>query len=136
MVNQGRIKSRKTTFDKRVTLSYVLSEGEKEETILFIHGLNCSKKYLLPILDYPELSSYNVLIPDLVGHGDSSTPKNFSFSMDDQAKILRARHSPFGDHVDIPTLPDSVNFLGSSFGLTTKISLSILFSLRFILPRT
>ena len=89
MVNQGGIKPRKTTLDHGVTLSYVLSEGESEETILFIHGMNCSKKYLLPILDYPELASYNVLIPDLVGHGDSSTPKNFSFSMDDQAEILR-----------------------------------------------
>jgi pimeloyl-ACP methyl ester carboxylesterase len=88
MVNQGGIKSGKTTLDQGVTLSYVLSEGEREETILFIHGLGCSKKYLLPALDYPKLASYNVLIPDLVGHGDSSTPENFSFSMDDQAKIL------------------------------------------------
>jgi pimeloyl-ACP methyl ester carboxylesterase len=88
MVNQSGFKSGKTTLDLGVTLSYVLSEGEKEETILYIHGLGGSKKYLLPVLDYPELASYNVLIPDLVGHGNSSTPKNFSFSMDDQAKIL------------------------------------------------
>jgi pimeloyl-ACP methyl ester carboxylesterase len=88
LVSQGRIKSKKTTLDQGVTISYVLSEGEKEETILFIHALCGSKKYLLPALDYPELASYNVLIPDLVGHGDSSTPKNFSFSMDNQAKIL------------------------------------------------
>jgi pimeloyl-ACP methyl ester carboxylesterase len=88
MVNHGGIKSGKTTLDQGITLSYVLSEGERAETILFIHGLGLSKKYLLPVLDYPELASYNVLIPDLVGHGDSSTPKNFSFSMDDQAKIL------------------------------------------------
>jgi pimeloyl-ACP methyl ester carboxylesterase len=88
MVNQGGIQSGKTTLDQGVTLSYVLSEEERRETILFIHGVGGSKKYLLPALDYPELTSYNVLIPDLVGHGDSSTPKNFSFSMDDQAKIL------------------------------------------------
>lgn len=90
LVNQGGIKSGRTTLDQGVTLSYVLSEGEWEETILFIHGLGGSKKYLLPALDYPEFASYNVLIPDLVGHGDSSTPKNFSFSMDDQAKILHS----------------------------------------------
>jgi pimeloyl-ACP methyl ester carboxylesterase len=89
LVYQGGIKSKKTTLDQGVMLSYVLSEGEREETILFIHGLGGSKKYLLPSLDYPVLASYNVLIPDLVGHGDSSTPKNFSFSMDDQANILR-----------------------------------------------
>jgi len=90
LVNQGGIRSRKTTLDQGITLSYVLSEGELEETILLIHGLGSSKKYLLPALDYPELASYNLLIPDLVGHGDSSTPKNFSFSMDDQAKILHS----------------------------------------------
>jgi pimeloyl-ACP methyl ester carboxylesterase len=88
LVNQSDIKSGKTTLDQGVTLSYVLSEGERRETILYIHGVGGSKKYLLPALDYPELASYNVLIPDLVGHGDSLTPKNFSFSMDDQAKML------------------------------------------------
>jgi len=88
MVSQGGIESRKITLGKGVTLSYVLSEGEREETILFIHGLGGSKEYLLSALDYPELASYNVLIPDLVGHGDSSTSEDFSFSMDDQAKIL------------------------------------------------
>ena len=51
MVNHSGIKSGKTTLDQGVTLSYVLSEGEREETILFIHGLGGSKKYLLSILD-------------------------------------------------------------------------------------
>ncbi|MBK5113592.1 MAG: alpha/beta hydrolase [Candidatus Heimdallarchaeota archaeon] len=76
------------TISKNLSVSYYYSMGSKDITIVLIHGLGSSKEDFLPILNYEELTSYDIIFADLVGHGDSSTPKDFSYSMDDQAKVL------------------------------------------------
>lgn len=71
-----------------ITISYYHSIGEKDLTILLIHGLGSSKEDYLQIFNYKKLKVNNIFIPDLVGHGESSKFPNFSYSMDDHAKIL------------------------------------------------
>ena len=60
-------------------------------TIVPIHGLGGSNAYWQPIHDYPELAAYSILIPDLVGYGDSQpAPKNFKYTMREQAEAIKA----------------------------------------------
>lgn len=60
------------------------------ETVLLLHGLGCSKETFSPILGCPALTSRTLIIPDLVGFGDSSRPDEFSYGLEDQAMILAA----------------------------------------------
>lgn len=82
-----------------VKLSYYHHDGGKSETIVLLHGLGASKETFSDIINYPELLEYNILSMDHVGHGDSSTPEEFSYSMKDMAehvKILIEKITPEG----------------------------------------
>jgi len=57
-------------------------------SLLLIHGLGSSKECFDDIWNYPDYRQYTVIIPDLPGYGESNKPKNFSYSMEDQAEIL------------------------------------------------
>ena len=77
------------TLDSDVVISYLFSEGPKDLTVLFLHGLGSSKSCFLEAFNFEELKSYKLLLPDLIGHGHSSTPKDFSYSMQEQATCLK-----------------------------------------------
>ncbi len=87
-IEHGNLPIFEKTISKEISVSYYYSIGSKDITIVLIHGLGSSKEDFLPILNYEELTSYDIIFADLVGHGESSTPKNFSYTMDDQAKVL------------------------------------------------
>ena len=78
----------KISIAEDIIVSYFHSIGEKDLLLLLIHGLGSSKEDFLSIFDYPELIINSILFADLIGHGDSSDPLDFSYSMEDQAKIL------------------------------------------------
>ena len=84
----GNLPIYEKTISKNLSVSYYYSMGSKDITIVLIHGLGASKENFLPILNYEELTSYDIIFADLVGHGDSSTPRGFSYTMKDQAKVL------------------------------------------------
>jgi pimeloyl-ACP methyl ester carboxylesterase len=64
-------------------------KGSSNELILFIHGLGCSKESFDAAFDFPGLADFRLLAVDLVGYGDSSRPDDFSYTMEDQAQVLR-----------------------------------------------
>lgn len=71
-------------------LSYLFREGG-DQCILFIHGLGCSKESFSDAFDghyFPD--EYTLIAPDLLGHGDSSSPDNFSYKLEEQADLLSA----------------------------------------------
>lgn len=78
----------KISITKDIAISYYHYFGKKDLILLLIHGLGGSKEDFISIFEYPDLTTYNILFPDLVGHGDSSKPSNYSYSMADQANIL------------------------------------------------
>jgi len=59
------------------------------DLILFIHGLGCSKESFDEAFGFTDLADCQLLAVDLVGYGDSSRPRDFSYSMEDQAEILK-----------------------------------------------
>ena len=91
------------------TLSYTYHKGKKPMTIIPIHGLGGSKDYWQPIHDYPELAAYSILIPDLVGFGDSQpAPKGFKYTMREQAEAVKALIDAVGVKGDILLIPHSM----------------------------
>jgi len=54
-----------------------------------IHGFNGSKDNWLS-LAYELGDKYHIIIPDLIGNGASSKPKNISYSIDEQTRLLHS----------------------------------------------
>ncbi|MHA1166788.1 MAG: alpha/beta hydrolase [Candidatus Hodarchaeales archaeon] len=44
---------------------------KSSETILFIHGFGCNKDSFLSAFSNESITKYNLILPDLLGHGDS-----------------------------------------------------------------
>lgn len=93
--------------------------------LLLIHGLGSSKEDFLSIFKYRDLTANNILIPDLVGHGDSSKPSSFSYLMADQAAILRQLLSAL-------SIKNSIVLIAHSMGGPIAISLAELLGNRII----
>lgn len=62
--------------------------GVGSDLILFIHGLGCSKESFDDAFGLSQFLDFQLLAVDLVGYGDSSKPQNFTYSMEDQARLL------------------------------------------------
>ena len=93
--------------------------------LLLIHGLGSSKEDFLSIFKYRDLTANNILIPDLVGHGDSSKPSSFSYLMADQAAILRQLLSAL-------SIKNSIVLIAHSMSGPIAISLAELLGNRII----
>lgn len=93
--------------------------------LLLIHGLGSSKEDFLSIFEYRDLTANNILIPDLVGHGDSSRPSNFSYLMADQADILSRL-------LNALSIKSSIVLIAHSMGGPIAISLAELLGNRII----
>lgn len=118
-------RAKKSSISKRITISYYQSCGESNLTLLFIHGLGSSKEDFFSIFAYRDLTANNILIPDLVGHGDSSRPSNFSYLMADQADILRQL-------LDTLSVRNSIVLIAHSMGGPIAVSLAELLGRRVI----
>ena len=81
---------------------------ELNNLIFFIHGLGCAKESFDDVFLFPEFNSFSLLTVDLVGFGNSSKPQDFSYSMEDQAKICELLIAKIN--------PTSVHIVGHSMG--------------------
>ena len=62
--------------------------GSNNKTVIFLHGLGSAKEDFSEAINYPALRDFNLLAIDLIGHGDSAKPQDFSYTMLDQAKKI------------------------------------------------
>ncbi len=74
--------------DSRIQLSYYHRKSNNGLTLILIHGLGGSKNDYLDAFSNHLLKEYGLLAVDLVGHNDSTTPINFTYAMNTQAKVL------------------------------------------------
>lgn len=56
-------------------------------TLLFVHGLGCSKDSFKNVWISSGFENYSILAFDLIGFGNSSKLKEFSYSMEDHANV-------------------------------------------------
>ncbi|MFC1849977.1 alpha/beta fold hydrolase [candidate division CSSED10-310 bacterium] len=75
---------------ERWPLNLALQYREKSDCLIFcIHGLGCAKEAFAGIWHRAELSDFSIMIPDLVGFGESVKPSDFPYSMEAQARVCR-----------------------------------------------
>lgn len=92
---------------KPLKIAAHLKKGE-QETILFIHGLGCSKDSFKDVWSFPQFEPFSVLTFDLVGFGNSPPQKSFSYTMEEHAEVCRLL---------IETLHlDTIHVVGHSMG--------------------
>jgi len=96
--------------------AYVYHKGKLPITLIMLHGHGASNEYLRPVFNYPQLTKYSILIPDLVGFGDTPAPEGFSFKMEDQAKAVKQL-------IEALRIEDEIVLLGSSMGGTIAVML-------------
>ncbi|MFX0114718.1 MAG: alpha/beta fold hydrolase [Candidatus Hodarchaeota archaeon] len=57
-------------------------------TIVFIHGFGCVKEDFFSAFTDPSLAKFDLVTLDLPGHGQSSKPEDFDYSMRNLARIV------------------------------------------------
>ncbi|NHK30055.1 MAG: alpha/beta hydrolase [Asgard group archaeon] len=82
------IEEKQFSMSENIKMSYILSEGAKKLTLVFLHGLGSSKFDFLNAFDYEAINSYNLLIVDFIGHGNSSALEDFPFTIESQAVVV------------------------------------------------
>jgi len=76
-------------FDYKNHKIWYLDQGNAKEYILVLHGYPTSSYDYFKILETLS-STYRVIIPDHLGFGLSDKPKNYSYSLVDQADVIEA----------------------------------------------
>lgn len=72
--------------DRPLTVDYFLRAGQST-TLLFLHGLGCSKNDFLEATKREILRTHTLVVFDFPGHGESSYPADISLSIDDLVEI-------------------------------------------------
>jgi pimeloyl-ACP methyl ester carboxylesterase len=68
---------------------HYLAEGPSNGlAVVLVHGLGASAEYWGKLAPYLAQSGFRVYIPDLVGYGRSDRPKDFSYSVRDEAAVV------------------------------------------------
>lgn len=75
-----------TIEDKRLNFLFDY-KPDAGNLIVFLHGLACSRNTFRYALNEQYFPNASLFLPDLVGFGRSCKPDQFSYTMDDQAKL-------------------------------------------------
>ena len=63
-------------------------ETSSEALLVMIHGLGCSKQSFAGAWAQPELRDWSLLAPDLPGFGRAPKPADYSYDLQQQARVL------------------------------------------------
>jgi pimeloyl-ACP methyl ester carboxylesterase len=87
MIEEGTHEAEREVEGHRINFLLDYKPGSNN-LILFIHGLACNRDTFSNVLAERYFSSSSLLLVDLIGHGKSAKPDDFSYSMEDQASLI------------------------------------------------
>jgi pimeloyl-ACP methyl ester carboxylesterase len=67
----------------------VLIAKRQAQWIVALHGIQSNKALYEPLFNQSFASDFSLLAIDFIGFGDSDKPEDFSYSIEDQTKIVR-----------------------------------------------
>lgn len=73
--------------DHPLQIDYFILRRAENETVVYLHGLGCSKTDFLEARNRPELQDYTLVGFDFPGCGSSSYPENITLEIDDLVEI-------------------------------------------------
>ena len=90
-------------------IGYFIRRGRKDaDTLVYLHGLGCSKHDFVEALNRTELKAYSLVAFDFPGCGESPYPEDVTFGMDDLVELT---------HLVVSALPlDTFVIIGHSMG--------------------
>lgn len=71
---------------EQLQIAYFIRPGTRE-TVLYLHGLGCSKNDFLGATSTEELQAYTLIALDFPGCGNSPYPKNMALGIDDVVEV-------------------------------------------------
>lgn len=64
--------------------------GNNGTVVVLLHGIASDKQFWEPLVKrLVATTDYRIIVPDLLGHGDSPAPSYIDYSVDDQVRALR-----------------------------------------------
>lgn len=105
-----------------VAVDYRITEGD---LVFFIHGLGCSRKSFRDVWHQDDFAELSLMALDLVGFGDSTRSPDFSYTMEDQARICDALLEMFPErplHIVAHSMGGAVGLLIPSARLEKALS--------------
>lgn len=67
---------------------YLEAQPKSDKTIVLLHSQDFSGAYFEEIIKEFSRMNYNVLIPDMIGHGRSSKPNNYQYSLHELSRHI------------------------------------------------
>ncbi len=92
----------------------IYSGPEGSDTILFLHGLACSRKSFNSTIRAGHLKKYRILNIDLIGFGEADKPEDFDYRMESQAGLLNEFLDSLGEFERLHIVAHS---MGGAVGL-------------------
>jgi len=84
---QSNLLLKTTPISDDLNMTYLENNIESNLTLVLIHGFGANKDNWLELAKELD-DKYHLIIPDLIGDGDSSKPFSFDYTIDNQTKIL------------------------------------------------
>ncbi|GAI59893.1 unnamed protein product, partial [marine sediment metagenome] len=118
----------KTIKIKVAGIAYDISvkyRSESEDLIIFLHGLGCSKDSFEDAWNHNDLTQQSLLSFDLLGFGRSEKPDEFTYSLEDHARVCEATIRSFPEdrlHIVAHSMGGAIGLLLSDDILNTVIS--------------
>lgn len=109
--NKSSLETKTMTLNSGDTLAYLEGGNLNGEPLLLIHGFGGNKDNFTRIAD--KLGEYHLVIPDLLGFGNSSKPMDADYSSDAQAlrlhEFLRQKNLNNGIHIGGNSMGGSIS---------------------------
>ncbi len=107
-----------------ISVTYRETSGD---LVFFIHGLGCSKESFQDVLSHEGFKKFSILLIDLAGFGDSTRHDQFSYSMDDHARVCEEALKEIKYdrlHIVAHSMGGAVGLLLSNRSLSRTVSFS------------
>lgn len=88
LASDAGVELREVAIDGYQAHFYASTDPKHSETIVFVHGLGDQKSSFLQVA-IPLSERYNLLLPDLLGHGDNAKETDRNYSIRAQADFLK-----------------------------------------------
>lgn len=93
---QGGLELKQVSISDDLNVSYLENSVKSKKTLVLIHGFGGNKDNWLELAKKFD-GKYHLIIPDLIGDGDSSKPLDINYTIENQTKMLHECLNKFAD---------------------------------------